>query len=205
MTPINIAVRFTNFLNPFSSTTIEDITIETFATTDCSGEPYSSIKIAPVTFFPKTIPRDNVQIVSSSSVLGESGVTLMFFVTPVFLLSKTGSGKIQIDIPKWYKVGNKDNMMFDETIENSCSSQDFIAISSKASLSQSSLVIEYEGMKKGDGSGQLVFECTGFKNPIVKSRWGDFLFSFYDSEETSNMIQTTVEGVKLDATDFVGA
>ena len=66
-----------------------------------------------MTFFPETIPRDNVQMVSSSSVLGESGVTLMFFVTPVFLLSKTGSGKIQIDIPKWYNVGNKDNMMFD--------------------------------------------------------------------------------------------
>ena len=132
-------------------------------------------------------------------------MTFKFIVIPVFLLTKTGKGKIQIDIPKWYRVGNKENMMFDETVENSCSSQDFTMISSKASLSQSSLVIEYEDLKKSDGNEAIFLECSGFKNPIVKSRWGDFQISFYDSDEKSNMVQTTVEGVKLDATNFFGS
>lgn len=131
-----ITFDFTNFNNPFSASTIQSIRINVFGTKDCSGSPQDSISTAPVGFWPYKMPSDNVKLESSSQVLGDSdpNVTLTIQVTPIFLVSKTGKGMIQLKIPYWYRVGNKNNMMFNEQDRDSCTSDDFFVESSRPSL-----------------------------------------------------------------------
>ena len=131
------------------------------------------------------MPKDNVKLTSSSQVLGDSdpNVSMTVQVTPIFIVSKTGKGMIQLKIPEWYKVGNKNNMMFNEQDRDSCTSDDFFVESSRPSLLLQSLTIMYSDLKPElwDGSKPITFKCRGFRNPIVPVKWSGFRLSLYDS------------------------
>jgi hypothetical protein len=125
-------------------------------------------------------------MVSSSNILGDSdpNVSLTFTVSPVFTVSKTGKGMIQIKIPFWYKVGSRNNMMFNEQDRNSCSSDDFYVVSSSPSLLLGTLTIMYQDLVESKRAGlePIVFKCRGFRNPIVPVSWPGFRVTFYDSQ-----------------------
>mmetsp|Transcript_22416 Transcript_22416/g.27591 ORF Transcript_22416/g.27591 Transcript_22416/m.27591 type:complete len:133 (+) Transcript_22416:494-892(+) len=107
----NIFFEFTNFINPWSAITIKSIRINTYRSTDCSGSSEGSPKTQQVSFWPKEIPADNSnplnpnpQLSSSSLILGDSdpNVSLTIGIVPVTIVSKTGRGIIQVEMPLWY-------------------------------------------------------------------------------------------------------
>ena len=71
------------------------------------------------------MPTSAVTLTSSSDVLGDSdpNVSLTVKMKPIFTVSKTGKGMIQLKIPYWYVVANKNNMMFNEQDRDSCTSE----------------------------------------------------------------------------------
>ena len=80
-----ISLEISNFINPWSATTLEKIELSSYVSPDCSGEPNSNIELAPQSFSPIEMPSTNVSVESSSDVLGDSSsentMTLKF--TPV--------------------------------------------------------------------------------------------------------------------------
>ena len=70
-----------------------------------------------------------------------------FSWTPIFTTSKDGQGSINIEIPKWYNVQNRLNMMFDESAFNTCTSPDMDITESKPDIVSKTLTINYKNMK----------------------------------------------------------
>ena len=62
------------------------------------------------------MPDSSVTIDSTNNVLGATGPNVNMTVswTPTAVISKTGQGMILVAIPRWYEVGNKNSMMYDE-------------------------------------------------------------------------------------------
>ena len=112
----NMSFEISSFTNPFSAATIENIELKVFSSKDCSGSQEQTLKIAQLDIQPALIAPQNVTLQSSSTVLGATDLVLDFTVNTNEPVTKAGSGKIQILSPKWYNVGFKNNMMFDETI-----------------------------------------------------------------------------------------
>lgn len=112
----NIFFEFSKFRNPWSAITVQSIRINAFRDKDCLVGPESSRQTPPVTFWPKYLESKNVLITSTSNVLGDSSPNLNMTITwtPTVTVSKTGRGMIQVSIPLWYDVANKNNMMFNE-------------------------------------------------------------------------------------------
>lgn len=92
----NIFFDFDNFLNPWSTVTIESINIKVYRSNDCTGNPEDSQETPPVTFWPIDMPDSAVKLMSTSDILGDSSpnVNITISITPTFTVSKTGRGMI---------------------------------------------------------------------------------------------------------------
>lgn len=112
----NLSFEISKFTNPFSAATIEKIELKVFSSKDCSGTQEQTLKIAQLDIQPAIIAPQDVTLLSSSEVLGATDLVLDFTVNTKEPVTKAGSGKIQILSPKWYSVGFKNNMMFDDTV-----------------------------------------------------------------------------------------
>lgn len=112
----NLSFEISKFTNPFSAATIENIELKVFSSKDCSGTQEQTLKIAQLDIQPAIIAPQDVTLLSSSEVLGATDLVLDFTVNTKEPVTKAGSGKIQILSPKWYSVGFKNNMMFDDTV-----------------------------------------------------------------------------------------
>ena len=132
-----ILLEVTNFQNPWSAITVSSIRLYAFGQDTCFGtDKIGSDPISAHKFYPKTMPESNIEISSSSNVLGYSKLdnAVTFKFTPVYTSSPTKNGLIVIDFPSWYEVAGSLNMMFNELMVNSCSSPDMRILASKASL-----------------------------------------------------------------------
>ena len=119
---------------------------------------------------------------------------MVFAWTPVYTTSKDGRGSIVIDFPNWYNVLGRLNMMFNEAIQNSCSSPDMEIIDSRPDIVSKTLSINYKNMLPEKISGaEITITCQGFKNPIYQAEWSGFRLSVFDSEDIRRRIEVTEE------------
>jgi len=198
---------FTNFQNPWSDISIESVRINSYSSADCSGNAQSSITASPLNFFPQQMPDANVILSSSSNVLGaDQGVDLTVKFTPGFTTSLNGNGMIELIMPMWYTVQNKNNMAYNEQDRNTCSSPDFEVISSTPTLMTRNVLVTYKGLDKTKHKGsQLTLVCRGYKNPIVAAKQSGFKISLFDNEPSPHMIEYTSTDLFLNATEFLPA
>ena len=195
---------FSNFKNPWSTITVESMSVNSYDSPDCSGSVISNEKIGRQEFYQKIIPDDKVEIISSSDVLGDSApqTTATFSFTPTTTMSVDGTGTIIFDIPKWYRVQNKQNMMYDEQVRDVCKSSDMDIIQSRPDIFGGTLRIQYENMPVEKRAGvKLTIVCPGFKNPIYQALWEGFRVTTFDSEPIPNQIDSTGD-LKFDARNF---
>ena len=92
--------------------------------------------VGPQVYYPKTTPASNVKVSSNKSELGDSSADnkVTFVWTPIYTTSKDGLGSIVIDFPNWYNVLGRLNMMFDESVQNSCTSPDMDILESRPDI-----------------------------------------------------------------------
>ena len=104
------------------------------------------MKIKEIGFDPPIIDKSNFSVTSTSSVLGDSNNQneAIFKYKSVLPTSLDGTGFLSIRIPKWYSIGTKLNMMFNEQARNTCSSEHMRIISSTPSVISSLLSIRYD-------------------------------------------------------------
>ena len=200
----DIRVEITNFLNPHSSITVTSLRVSSYRSRDCSGDAESSTSMNEANFFPLYTPEENFAMSASSNVLGDSDPanTITFKFTPVYSTSPDARGLIGINLPSWYNVQGKLNMMYNEQARNKCTSDDMEITSSEPGLINRNLMIAYKNMKPDKiKGGELTIVCQGFKNPIYQKKWPGFVISVYDSERIPNVISTT-DFLSFDATTF---
>ena len=112
----DIIIDITNFQNPHSAIEITSLRVSSFRSEDCSGDAESSTTMNSADFFSLTTPEDQFHMEASSNVLGDSDPanTITFKFTPIYTTSPDGRGLIGINIPKWYNILGKLNMMYNE-------------------------------------------------------------------------------------------
>ena len=83
-------------------------------------------------------------------------------------------------------------MMFNEAVQNSCTSPDMEIYLSTPDIVSKTISISYRNMLPEKISGvEISITCQGFKNPIYQDQWGGFYISVFDSEEIRRRIEVT--------------
>ena len=93
-----ISIQFTNFINPWSAISIQSIRVSSYISSDCSGDQQSSQDLSPLSFEQQLMPATQVDITSSSTVLGDHlpSNIVTFKFTPSTTMSRSGRGTIRI-------------------------------------------------------------------------------------------------------------
>ena len=90
----DIAIKVTNFINPWSAVEIPAMTISSFADLACSsGQSQSQLKVLNTGFEEIILDSDRMALSSTPTVLGDTNGVLTIQMTPDYM-SLTGSGLI---------------------------------------------------------------------------------------------------------------
>ena len=91
-----------------------------------------------------------------------------------------GAGKIEIEVPTWYVVGNTAEYMYNPTANDRCSSSCMRV--SNSEIVNDRIIINYDSMIPDCIEGTLIeIQCRNFYNPIVPKKTYGFNVFIYDN------------------------
>jgi len=172
----NLVLRGTisNFINPDSIKQIFNINAKIYT-------KVGVLKIQDSSLYLKSFKAATLQVelASSSRILGDTGQLLKVSVTPATVL--TAEGFIILNVPEYYEGAGQDSMI-DSSNPQPCKSQQAVISSCKFSSRLGILTIQYNFRDGNPRSETTDFEIGTFKNPIV-SDMGGFGMEQLDAEE----------------------
>ena len=174
---------------PFSSQILSSISVRIFKDRTCSSQittkqlPNLTIKVAE-------LPAANVLLTTTDTSVASSKSSNQLIVkfTPSKTLSRTGSGRIDIGVPDWWKIGQTAGEMYNAALTNKCYCDSMTITYSK--LNNGFIEIHYQDMIKQYWTDTpLEIKCKGFRNPIVPKVTGGFSITTYDSNRALKAIE----------------
>lgn len=187
----SVQIHITNFNTPFSSQVLRTINIRGYSDKFCQADQRTT-SLPMITMQPDIMDGSKVVLSSSEDTLGvkNSANTLSVKFIPKTTMSPSGAGKIEIEIPVWYQIGNTADYMYNPIAENRCTSSCMRVTSSE--LVNDRILVNYDSMAKDCISGhQIQIDCRQFYNPIVPELIYGFNVLIYDNEADSKLIELT--------------
>lgn len=162
-----------------------------------------TVQVSGLTIQQGVLPASNVQLSSTSNILGDTAAqnTLSVTFDPVSTMDPSGKGKIQIGVPFWYKVGETGELMYSPSARDKCSSDCMTVTYSQ--LIDEAINVHYEDMKDECLLGTpITIQCKQFYNPITPTMWSGFSVTIFDGALESRIISATEDAVEFDATSY---
>ena len=200
--------KISNFKNPYSAKPVRDIIIELYdkdlvawgmpsvAAKNAAKKPKLVAAVNLLNFKPASV---EVQLTSTSGVVGAQGQNLTIHVNPHTVL--TAQGYIVLHIPEYYKDAGKDYMVTNKVPEP-CSCSAGKVTSCEFDTMNAQVQIRYEFSSGFAIKDKVDFTISFFNNPVVEDQ-GGFSLEVMDGEfdgDGPNLISTS-KGIALSGID----
>jgi hypothetical protein len=186
---LTLAGKISGFKNPHSTKPIEDFLCSLY--TREHQEKFNSGSVTIASFTPSFV---DVELSSSSNVIGKKDNELQIKVTPYTTL--TAAGLVILKVPEYYQEAGMDYMFSGIMIEDCLNSLGGIN-RCQFSPRNMQLEIEYFFTSGKDMSEQVIFTVPTFNNPVINEMHG-FNLEILDKDEyliSKTIFEIVISGI----------